>query len=273
MSQRTEILARTYREHMIAKANVKGVAGGSEKVLVLVTRKEPLSSLASEDVVDEWVEGVRTDVIEVGEIKPMLAPGDSIGSSATGTLGGFVVDEGDVIYALTNNHVAADSNRASVLTPIYSPGPADGTGEAFGVLGRFEPIFFDQDNLLDAALVRVDPGVAVDVDHPARTITARTGWGVQKKGRTSGRTWGTVLGRDATIEVDFGTQGVARFTGQVLTTPMLEPGDSGSVLRSQSGFPVGLGFAGSDQVSIHTPINLVLRTLAVTFLREEDGDR
>ena len=268
MSERTEQVAQEYCDHMMAKANVVGTAGGEGKVLVLVTRKQPLSALAAHDVVDERVEELETDVIEVGEIRPMLKPGDSIGNATTGTLGGFVQDENGDAYGLTNNHVAADSNRATVLTPIHSPGPHDGLGERIGVLARFEPIYFDRDNLIDAALIRLDEGVSITTDHPSETTTARTGWSVQKTGRTTGHTEGEVLGRSATIDVDFGSQGLARFTGQLLTSPMLEPGDSGSVLLSTSGHPVGLGFAGSNQVSIHTPINLVLRTLAVTFLQD-----
>lgn len=267
MSERTEQLAQEYRNHMLGKANVTGVAGGEDKLLVLVTHKEPLSALSAQDVVDEWVEEIETDVIEVGEIRAMLSSGSSIGDTVgTGSLGGFVEDENGVVYALTNNHVAANSNLSTVLTPIHSPGPGDGLGERFGVLGRFEPIFFDRDNLIDAALVRLDPTASFTVDHPGETTTGRTGWSVQKFGRTTGHTWGTILGRGATVEVNFGSQGVARFASQILTTPMLEPGDSGSVLRSESGYPVGLGFAGSDRISLHNPINLVLRTLSVRFL-------
>lgn len=278
MSDKTEQIALEQRERLLRKANVVGVAGGEDKVIVLVTEKKPLADLNDEDVVEPRLarsitddeEEAETDVIEVGHVTPKtLVPGSSIGlkDAGTGTLGGLVVDENDALYFLTNNHVAADSNRALALTPVHSPGPADGFGERIGVLSRFEPIYFDRENYIDAALIRAEDSVSPwEAAHTINaTTTARTGWQVQKYGRTSGHSEGEVLARGATIDVDFGSQGVARFVDQILTTPMLEAGDSGSVLLSTSGHPCALGFAGSDQVSIWTPINLVLRTLAVRF--------
>jgi S1-C subfamily serine protease len=269
VSEYTEEVAEHQRDHMLDKENVVGIAGGEDELLVLVTEKKPLDELDEDDVVEREVEGVTTDVIEVGDLRPMLKAGDSIGlgNAGTGTFGGVVQDEHGNLYALTNNHVAANSNKARVLEAIHHPGPADGLGGRVGVLARFEPIFFDRENLIDAALVRLDRNQGVEVIHEAKTTTARIGWTVQKFGRTTGHTYGKVIGRNATVDVGFGTQGVARFVNQVITDKMLSPGDSGSVLLSTSRHPIALGFAGSDTISIHTPINLVLRTLGVRFLR------
>ena len=269
MSERTERLCDHYADHMMRKRNVVGVAGGDDKLLVFVTRKQPLSALATEDVVDEQVSGVETDVIEVGTITPMnLVPGSSIGlpTRGTGTLGAPVIDEHRDMFILTNNHVAADSNRAVMLSDIVHPGPADGVGYPIGKLDRYVPILFDAPNRIDAALVRVNNNHKVSVLPSNRPATGRTGWRVYKTGRTSGRTQGRIIGRNATIDVDFGSQGVARFINQLVTTNMLEPGDSGSVLLSWGGYPVGLCFAGSSKVSIHNPAHIVLRTLAVKLL-------
>ena len=265
MSDHTEDVGCRHAERLLEKANVVGVAGGDDRVLVFVTEKQPLTVLAADDVVDREVDGVRTDVIEVGVLEPMLDAGASIGITGrgTGTAGGVVADEFGDLYALTNNHVAADSNRARGGTEIVAPGPADGNGRRVGSLARFEPLTFDRANRVDAALVRLDQDA--QPTHPPRTATARTGWAVSKTGRTTGYTEGEVTGRAATVDVNFGTLGVVRFVGQLVTTKMLEPGDSGSVLTSRGGYPVGLAFAGSARASIHTPINLVLRTLAVRF--------
>lgn len=266
MSDRTEELSEVVQDDMLAKKNVVGVAGGEDKVLVFVEKKEPLSDLDARDVVDRDIQGVRTDVIEVGELTPKsLKPGSSIGLSnaGTGTLGGLVEDEHGIKYCLTNNHVAANSNLARVLTYVYSPGPADGLGGRIGELDRFQPIYFDHPNRIDAALVRMRQ--AVEPFKEPDTTTARVGWSVQKSGRTSGHTWGKVIARNATVDINFGTQGVARFTGQIITDYMLAAGDSGSVVLSRAGHPIALGFAGSDVISIHNPINLVLRTLGVRF--------
>ncbi len=267
MSDVTERAASRNTERMMYKKNVVGVAGGEDRVLVLVTQKEPLSALSVEDVVDREVEGVRTDVVEVGQITPKLGAGDSIGTNlaGTGTVGGIVVDEMGIRYILTNNHVAAGSNLVPMLTPVHSPGPADGLGSTVGVLSRYEPIYFDCPNFVDAALVRLNDAVTVEHYYEPSTTTGRTGWEVWKRGRTTGWGQGEILARNATVDVDFGAQGIARFVGQLVTTHMLDPGDSGSVLLSTSRHPIGLGFAGSETVSLHTPINYVLRTLAVSF--------
>ena len=269
MSDRTEQACAHWAPDLMGKANVVGVAGGDTEVLVFVTRKRPLAQLASRDVVPDEVDGVHTDVIEVGELTAMLGPGDSIGvDGLTGTAGGIVTDEHGNLFILTNNHVAANSNRVLSGTPIVHPGPADGAGSQIGRLGRHEPLTFHQDNYLDAALVALDPGIVVAEDRLPRptSTTARVGWAVHKHGRTSGLTHGKVLARNGTFDVDFGSLGLVRFAGQIVTDKMLDPGDSGSVILSRNRYPVALGFAGSDTISLHNPIALVLRTLAVRFI-------
>jgi len=264
MSEDTERAAVDHAARLLDKANVVGVAGGDDKVLVLVTAKRPVARLAAIDVVDRQLDGLDTDVVEVGDLRPMLAPGTSIGlrNKATGTLGAVVADRTDprIRYGLTNNHVAADSNRAMPLTTVHSPGPADGLGARIGRLGRTEPIYFGLDNPVDAALIRLDG--PVPLTHEGRIFTPQVGWKVTKTGRTSGVTDGVVVGRNATVDVDFASQGVARFVGQLITSHMLEPGDSGSVFETRSGFACALGFAGSARVSIATPISTVLTLLS-----------
>jgi len=268
MSDRTEHVAEQRRDDLMRRKNVVGVAGGDDEVLVLVEKKEPLSALAEDDVVPPRLDGCDTDVVEAGKITPMAQVGASIGlrDAGTGTLGGIVRDE-HRHYILTNNHVAADSNRARALANIHHPGPADGLGNQIGRLARFEPIFFGSDNHIDAALVEVNVNSLTNARgyFPRWTITARVGWTVRKVGRTTGLTTGKVIGRNATVNIDFGSQGTARFVGQILTDNMLEPGDSGSVLASRGGYAVGLSFAGSSTISVHTPISTVLRALAVRF--------
>lgn len=264
MSDRTEELTDQNADRLLEKANVNGVGGGRDRVIVFVTEKKPLNALSQQDVVDPEIDGIRTDVIEVGNIEPMnLNPGASIGISGagTGTFGGTVVDEHGNEYLLTNNHVAANSNRALALTSIMHPGPADGSGSPIGKLARFEPIFFNKPNFIDAALIRSD--VNLNKLPQSRTTTGRVGWSVKKTGRTTGLTTGSIIARNTTVDVNFGVQGIARFREQIVTDYMLAPGDSGSVLLSKSGYPVGLSFAGSDTISLHNPINIVLRTLGV----------
>jgi len=70
---------------------------------------------------------------------------------------------------------------------------------------------------------------------------------------------------DATVTIDYGDRS-ARFENQIVTTVMSQPGDSGSLLvAGDSMQAVGLLFAGSDQVTLHNPIQSVLDCLDVTL--------
>jgi S1-C subfamily serine protease len=264
MSYKTERLADDYADQELERENVVGIAAGKDKVLVLVEEKKPLDELEPEDVVPTEIEGVETDVIEVGKIEAKLNPGTSIGLSnaGTGTAGAVVRDLEDW-YVLTNNHVAANTNRAIVLSAIHSPGRADGIGPRVGALARFQPIWFNRDNLIDAALVRLDSRPSPT--HPDWSLTPRVGWDVVKVGRTTGRTTGKVEALNATVNVNMGAQGTARFRNQIMTSYMLAAGDSGSLLTSSGGHPVGLGFAGSDTRSFHNSIQNVKSLLGVHF--------
>lgn len=154
---------------VLQKKNVVGVAVGNKisqgketnavAVAVLVSKKEPEAALAKQDFVPRSVNGVPTDVVEVGNIVALAsrtdkwrpAPGGvSIGhyKITAGTLGAVVVDASTGKMAiLSNNHVLANSNDASFGDPIYQPGPIDGGGpdDKIGTLLRFAPISFGED--------------------------------------------------------------------------------------------------------------------------------
>ncbi|UCE05415.1 MAG: hypothetical protein JSW07_17640 [bacterium] len=140
---------KTYHvKTLTKKLNVNGVAVGHKIVAgkdtgelcvkVFVKKKMAKSELLSKDLVPLTIDGVPTDVKEVGEIVAFKlrteqwrpAPGGvSIGHYAisAGTLGGFVKDNTtEETLILSNNHVMANSNSASIGDPILQPGPADG---------------------------------------------------------------------------------------------------------------------------------------------------
>lgn len=130
------------------------------------------------------------------------------------------------------------------------------------------------DNVVDAALAKPnDPSIFTDeIRHIGRitgTKAAQLGMGVRKTGRTTDFTQGMVTLLNATVTVAYTTsKGArsARFTGQVITQPMSQGGDSGSlVVDAVENKAVGLLFAGSAQASIFTPIDTVLAALNVTF--------
>lgn len=115
----------------------RGVDTGRPAIVVGVVKKLPIAALAVEDVIPMQVDGVETDVIEAGIIHARKARTDewnpapggvSIGhgpSGKTGTFGGIVRKLG-VRYILSNNHVLANENRASISDIIFQPGKVDG---------------------------------------------------------------------------------------------------------------------------------------------------
>lgn len=118
-------------------------------------------------------------------------------------------------------------------------------------------------NRVDAALALLVAGISADpniVDlgsPPAGVIEPQLGMKVFKSGRTSGVTEATITQLDVTADVRYGDQ-TARFSGQIMTTPFSQPGDSGSLVLDFNRNAVGLLFSGSSQVSMFNPISQVL---------------
>lgn len=128
----------------------------------------------------------------------------------------------------------------------------------------------DEDNVVDAALVKpVSPDVVCDtvvgIGRVRGTAEASVGMKVLKSGRTSGVTHGEVVALGATLDVGLGGGVIARFSDQIVTTPMAEPGDSGSLVVDQRHRAVGLLFAGSEKATLCNRIQAVCEALRVTF--------
>jgi hypothetical protein len=95
------------------------------------------------------------------------------------------------------------------------------------------------------------------------TKGASLGQTVRKSGRTTDFTTGTITLLNATVNVAYGAK-TARFVGQVITTPMSQGGDSGSLIVDGSeNKAVGLLYAGSPQATIFNPIIEVLNALQI----------
>ena len=124
----------------------------------VITKKSP-SQLAPGDIIPQTIDGVQTDVIETGVIEAFADPtgkfrpapgGVSIGhiDITAGTLGCLVKRDGETVI-LSNNHVLANSNNASVGDPILQPGPVDGgrhPQDQLATLLDFVPISFPGDD-------------------------------------------------------------------------------------------------------------------------------
>lgn len=150
-----------HEEDLLAKQNVVGVAVGFKEskgetqgevaVVVLVEEKKPLAALSAEDVIPPELEGMRTDVYEVGYLRalqtprdrfrPVIPAGVSIGhyKITAGTLGAIVKDRttGE-LFLLSNNHVFANSNDAEIGDPILQPAAMDGGVQPADVVAKLD---------------------------------------------------------------------------------------------------------------------------------------
>jgi hypothetical protein len=129
-------------------------------VVALVRVKVPRAGLAEDALVPSRVEGIPTDVVEVGELRAEQARTDrwrpapggiSVGhfKVTAGTLGTVVQDRaGGGRLILSNNHVLANSNQAIVGDPVLQPGAIDGgspNSDTLARLERFVEIQFNQE--------------------------------------------------------------------------------------------------------------------------------
>lgn len=197
-----------------------------------------------------------------------------------GTISCRVRDGSGNVFALSNNHVYADENQATIGDNVLQPGTYDGgvdPADAIGMLFDFEPISFSPfaRNKIDAAIAMSSTELLTNstptdggYGTPSSTIVrfARPGLEVMKYGRTTELTVGVVDSVHASVAVGYST-GTARFVRQIIVTPggFSAGGDSGSlVVTSDGSNPVGLLFAGSSSQTICNPIQAVLSRFSVT---------
>ncbi len=210
------------------------------------------------------------------------------GQCSAGTISARVRDIASNVYALSNNHVYALENTASIGSFVLQPGLFD-TGcslilaDTIGRLSAFKAISFSGGcpatpwDTVDAAIASSSTlllGNATPSDGYGTpnhlTSAASVGQAVQKYGRTTSLTKGTVTAIGVQVSVAY-SSGTACFDDQVLVQsrkPFIKPGDSGSLLvtNDANDFPVGLLFAGnsSGQFAVANPIDLALATFGVT---------
>ena len=245
-----------------------------------------------------------TDVVEVGDVKALglraqveippspvkalaenplakyrpIIGGISCGRERfdrSGTVGLPLLYRGDVPVLLSNDHVIALSylNVKPVGgEPVRQPSVGDKWDSEEDYVARLLEWsgFLADSNLMDAAIasLTVDARPELLGLGPYNAIAEPTiGMEVAKSGRSSGVTQGTILYLDAVIQVDYGLPAPFTFEGQVATTPMLIPGDSGSALVRRSDIAVAcLGFAGSNLMSFHTPISRIMTRFGLSLL-------
>ncbi|MGE5592902.1 MAG: hypothetical protein ACM3X3_04350 [Betaproteobacteria bacterium] len=153
---------------------------------------------------------------------------------------------------------------------------ATGTPARVEIVMRHFPF---EANTVDAALARplrldsVEPSI-LDLGELWGVTEPELGMAVKKSGRTTGVTTGEITSVDTTVRVVYSGNVTATFRDQIVTSPMAEGGDSGSVLVDAEARAVGLLFAGSDKSTIYNRITSVLDALGVTIRSRaiQEGD-
>jgi hypothetical protein len=280
-----------------------GLNPGGQGVVKVFTASAGVAGIpASLDNVPVAVEvtgilSARTD--PTSRQRPFLL-GFSVGHPAitAGTAGARVIDASSAVYILSNNHVLANSNDASIGDATLQPGPYDGgvyPTDSMASLADFQVIDFSAtgSNTMDAAIALtsadsfsnstpLDDGYGVPsaalfgdansdgvFDNKADLLNLE----VQKYGRTTKLTHGTITGINGSFSVcyeDFFGFCLlsANYDDQLVITPgtFSAGGDSGSLIVTYDGNknPVGLLFAGSSTMTIANRIDLVLDRFNVT---------
>jgi hypothetical protein len=280
---------------------VGGQPTGEVSIRVHVAQKT--DGVPDDQRVPAEIEGVTTDVLErryepqvLAQQATTVAPqadtthyatlegGVSMGPSRTvngfifaGTLGAIVIDNATNQHAaLTNFHVACVDNTFSIGDRMVQPSRID-TGvvptDEFGSLVR-ETLSAN----VDGAVISIDSGRSsqcqvADIGLVRGTTAATLGMPVRKRGRTTLLTYGSVDGLAFSVNIDYGDGiGVRTLTNQIsiaadtTRNPLFsDHGDSGSVIVNDSGFVVGLLFAGAGTSTVANPIAAVLSELNISM--------
>lgn len=190
----------------------------------------------------------------------------------SGTLGSLMQDSNGIQYILSNNHVLARSNAASVGEDISQPGMIDVNCQIREVVATLKAFPTLLGSNVDAAIATLAPGAMRNDGFIfgigqvcSRPRNPSIGLAVKKCGRTTGVTTGTIGAINATISVQYqqgcgkGKKFTVTFTNQIVinSSTFSAGGDSGSLIVSNDAglppYPVGLLYAGSSSTTIANP--------------------
>jgi hypothetical protein len=234
---------------------------------------------------------------------PMGVSTGNVNGLFAGTLGFRAVRVGNTnaVGYVTNNHVASASGPnlcPAILNPANLPAFAldecqpglleqssggsctPGGRLRIGDLLQAVPIIIGGsfENVVDAAFVLSDRTLVdknvfeLGIPSPQVLLFPGLNQAVQKSGRTTGFTEGTITTINTSVNVNYGTGcGTAKFVAQMVITPgtFSSAGDSGSLIvttlvdSANRKRPVGLLFAGSSTSTIANPIVAVMGALGV----------
>ena len=212
----------------------------------------------------------------------------------SGTLGSLV-SRGGKFYILSNTHVQARSDAASLGDPIVQPGLIENNCTVSGTLtvanlSQFFNLETDPVPNVDAAIAEIVPG-AVDPEgtilqlgavnngnqptdgtpNPGPGVPPTVGRNVVKSGSATGLTCAPILAIHMMTNIQYqkgcnsGTTFTVNYVNQVDITGVgfSAEGDSGSLIVTQdTADPVGLLYGGADSDTVANPVADVLAQLA-----------
>jgi len=248
---------------------VKGQKTDVKAIRIYVKKKLPKNMLKPDEIIPEEIEGVKTDVVEIGELRalqykdkyrpsPAGVSTSRLDENASGTIGWYLIDPDGILYVISNNHVWAKENKGAKGDPLVQPGVLDGGSDKdvlFHLLD-FIPIDFSGGyNYVDVAIATIDDlsNIYTAVPVVGGVIGARDpnlDEVIVKIGRSTGLTQGSVIDTSATVSITY-SSGSAVFTNVFIAkgSGIIKAGDSGSPVLSTDKRFLGLAFAGSDDSS------------------------
>jgi len=196
----------------------------------------------------------------------------------SGTLGSLVRGANGTLYILSNNHVLARTDQAVVGEDISQPGLIDNNCVAPRIVADYTAKVALGSNV-DCAVAALRAGTMnttgsiQGVGTPSVNVASPSvGMAVQKSGRTTGHTTGTIGSVNTSVSVQYHpTCGSGRkinysYTNQVVinSNTFSAGGDSGSLILSTGAcpHPVALLFAGSSSTTIGNPIGEVMTKMS-----------
>ena len=252
---------------------------------VYVEKKKEKTAIAPADMVPAKVKGIKTDVVELGDIQHEadekeyrpLCGGIQIQTSKSkgrGTLGCLAKDNtNNKTVLLSNRHVLLDSDEQAGDLVGQPDSPCDSCCCQCCYVAKIVRGTAKTDTEVDGAIAELANGEELNYVNEVLEIGPISGTGlavlgdiVRKRGRTTNLTVGTISG----INKSFTMDGV-NYVGQIEVTPNAPhpsftlPGDSGSVYINQLNQVVGLHFAGNGTTSNGNQIAKVLTKLNISI--------
>lgn len=281
------------RNPLIGAVNKLKKLLGIRSIRVYVTEKEPADDLLDKDLIPKMINGYETDVVDEPQAKPLneykarhrpvktgVSMCNAAGTACTSGFPVWKIEDGEIIRgAQVNNHCQTRYGDEKVHKgdPVIQPSLFDGgdpDSDQVAEVYEWYPRSVDKINDMDSGMNKFIDGhkmthEMVSKEYVPEMGEVKLGDIVWKEGRTTGYTEAEVIDTDVTVRVN-SSEGVMEYKGQFFTRYMLGGGDSSSAIMKKSNNKiVGQGFAGTDRISCHCPIQPIVEYFDVYLTRED----